>query len=796
MIFRNKTIKLLVLSVLLLIASGCSVWDNFTTYFNLYFNTATLFEDAELEILSQKRDLFSNDPLIIPGNAKASLVKVVEKSSKLLQFYSTSAYVDEALMMLGKSFYYQNNYQKSNRKFEELLATNIDDDELITEANLWMAKNSFELREITRALELIEQVRAKGIEEGYNLIIKESYVHEIKYRLREKDYTKAISLATEFAEVYNDDLIRAQIYYELGNLYTLIGEKENAITAYEKVFDYSPDFDLEVSTTIKYANALRNAGQTQKALEVFEDIRTKDKFSNSFNEIDFEIGKTLVELGEYNQALEQFRMVDTTYKNTPFSSASNFEMGELYRAKFLNYDSAGYYFSKSAVSNPPKEYVDKAKSNNLLFAKYSKLRNEINKFDKQLYYSQNIEIFIKDSTEYLADSLRILEEFLAQKEMQEIWKDVGTDTMLGKIDSSFIKDSIFVKDSLIKVDSLIQIGEVSTFDTAGISNRLFEFRKQKRIEAENELKNKELQNLKNSGQLKLDSLDFKGNPPKRLSISIDSAKTIISKDNLELGNLFLTDLNVPDSAFFLYQQNLEKYSETSYYPNTLYAIGSYYLTIDEKEKADSLFRIIYENYKDKNIVNAAANKLNLPLIDLNYDPAKEIYASAEDYMLETDYSRSIDKFWSIYKEYPKSPLAPKALYASAFILEDNLFLLDSAASVYDTLIAKYPTTPYVKKVSQKISIYKQEKARIQKAIQDSLNALVQLKSDSTQIALNPDEESEKLTEEVFGSVVADTKIVEESNPVLNNEISDPKKQVGITQKKKYEPLWDPRKHFN
>jgi len=796
MIFRNKTTKLLVLSFLLLITSGCSVWDNFTTYFNLYFNTATLFEDAELEILSQKRDLFSNDPLIIPGNAKASLVKVVEKSSKLLQFYSTSAYVDEALMMLGKSFYYQNNYQKSNRKFEELLATNIDDDELITEANLWMAKNSFELREITRALELIEQVRAKGIEEDYYLIIKESYVHEIKYRLREKDYTKAISLATEFAEVYNDDLIRAQIYYELGNLYTLIGEKENAITAYEKVFDYSPDFDLEVSTTIKYANALRNAGQTQKALEVFEDIRTKDKFSNSFNEIDFEIGKTLVELGEYNQALEQFRMVDTTYKNTPFSSASNFEMGELYRAKFLNYDSAGYYFSKSAVSNPPKEYVDKAKSNNLLFAKYSKLRNEINKFDKQLYYSQNIEIFIKDSTEYLADSLRILEEFLAQKEMQEIWKDVGTDTMLGKIDSSFIKDSIFVKDSLIKVDSLIQIGEVSTFDTAGISNRLFEFRKQKRIEAENELKNKELQNLKNSGQLKLDSLDFKGNPPKRLSISIDSAKTIISKDNLELGNLFLTDLNVPDSAFFLYQQNLEKYSETSYYPNTLYAIGSYYLTIDEKEKADSLFRIIYENYKDKNIVNAAANKLNLPLIDLNYDPAKEIYASAEGYMLETDYSRSIDKFWSIYKEYPKSPLAPKALYASAFILEDNLFLLDSAASVYDTLIAKYPTTPYVKKVSQKISIYKQEKARIQKAIQDSLNALVQLKSDSTQIALNPDEESEKLTEEVFGSVVADTKIVEESNPVLNNEILDPKKQVGITQKKKYEPLWDPRKHFN
>lgn len=85
-------------------------------------------------------------------------------------------------------------------------------------------------------------------------------------------------------------------------------------------------------------------------------------------------------------------MVDTTYKNTPFASASNFEMGELYRTKFLNYDSAGYYFTKSAISNPPKEYVEQAKSNNQLFTKYSKLRGEINNLDKQLYYSQNPEV--------------------------------------------------------------------------------------------------------------------------------------------------------------------------------------------------------------------------------------------------------------------------------------------------------------------------------------------------------------------------------------------------------------------
>ncbi len=83
-------------------------------------------------------------------------------------------------------------------------------------------------------------------------------------------------------------------------------------------------------------------------------------------------------------------------------------------------------FSKAASSNPPKEYLDEAKSNNLLFAKYTRLRRDINKFDKQLFYSQNPEIFLKDSTDYVADSLKILTEYLEKKEMQDIWKGVDT----------------------------------------------------------------------------------------------------------------------------------------------------------------------------------------------------------------------------------------------------------------------------------------------------------------------------------------------------------------------------------
>ena len=572
------------------------MWDNFTTYFNLYFNTATLFEDAENEILTQKRDLFSNEPLIISGNTRTALTKVVEKSSKLLQFYSNSSYVDEALMMLGKSFFYQGNYQKSKRKFEELLATN-PDDEIVTESNLWIAKCLFELRDFTEALKLIEEVRVKAIEEDYENIVKESYVQEIKHRIKEEEYPLAIVLTNEFAEVYDDDVVRAQIYYELGNLYKLTNDNPNALLAYEKVFEYEPDFDLEIIATIKYANALRNAGQTEKALEVFEDIRTEDKFLASYNEIDFEIGKTYAQLGQYNRAYDQFRIVDSTYKNTPFASASNYELAELYRTRFMNYDSAAYYYSKAAISNPPKEYLENAISNNQLFTKYSKLRKDINRFDKQFFYSQNPEIFSKDSSDYVADSLKLLTEYLEQKEMQDIWK--GVDTMFNfqnknLNDSTFIRDSIFVRDSLVKIDSLIQIGLYNPADTIGLRKSITDSLKAKNLAILNDPKNP--QNIINKLQsgVKLDSVKFKKNPPQKLKISIDSAKTVLAKNCLELGNLFLTELNVPDSALNLYNIILDRYASPVYYPNTLYALGSYYLTINDKPKADSLFTSIYE----------------------------------------------------------------------------------------------------------------------------------------------------------------------------------------------------------
>jgi tetratricopeptide (TPR) repeat protein len=157
-------------------------------------------------------------------------------------------------------------------------------------------------------------------------------------------------------------------------------------------------------------------------------------------------------------------------------------------------------------------------------------------------------------------------------------------------------------------------------------------------------------------------------------------------------------------------------------------LGNYFLTKNDTAKADSLFNIVYKNFQDQSVVNSAATILKRPLINLDYDPAQALYVNAEKQMLKQDFEKSLDGFKNIYENYPSSPRAPKALYASGWILENELLKPDSAAEVYDTLKAKYPTSEYAKNILPKLAEYHSEKERIKKAVEDSLKALSQRKN--------------------------------------------------------------------
>ena len=265
-------------------------------------------------------------------------------------------------------------------------------------------------------------------------IIKEAFVEEIVYRITTEDLSGAIELSNEFLKATNDDEIKADVWYEVGNLNMKIGNVQDAVTAYNNVFEYSPDFDLEVEARLKYGKALRESGDAEKSYLVFEDMLSEDKYSDKISDIRFELGKTLSSLGRFDEAVNELTVVDTTYKNTPIAGAAKYEIGKIYEEDLKNLDSAAAYYKTASTSTLPQEYISDAKDKNQLFSKYILLRNNILNFNKQLFYLQNPEEFTKDSTKYVQDSLAIAAELRKLKELQSIWG--GLDSLLTKIDPS------------------------------------------------------------------------------------------------------------------------------------------------------------------------------------------------------------------------------------------------------------------------------------------------------------------------------------------------------------------------
>ena len=777
--------------------SGCGVWENFTTYFNLYYNADDLFEKAESQMEEQKKDIFSTEPPPVPGNVATNLQKVIEKCSNILQFSPSSAYVDDALMMLGKSFYYQKSYLKSQKKFEELL-TSQPKSNYVLEANLWIGKCLMRLRNFTDGLAKLTEVRDKAIEEGEDDIVQEAYIEEIVYKKTVNDIPGAIEAANAFLKISDNDEIKGELWYEVGNLNMRIDDKENAVTAYRNVFEYSPDYELEVNAKLKLGKSLRDLGKNDEALSIFEDMRSEDKYSEKYADIDLELGITEAALKKYQEAIDQLTIVDTTYKNTPNSGVAKFELGLVYENGLKNLDSAAVYYKKAAATQLPFEYMEPARDKNSLFTRYTSLRAEQNKYGKQLFYLLNPDEFIKDSSRYVQDSLAIAEEISNVKELQEIWS--GLDTLMrGKQDTTgFFRDSVTVADTLVAFlkDSLEYINRdsifswirnpkpddsllVAQFDSM-LTNRTFDPFAQQKLEE----KRREQENFANQLVASLpDTLKFKNNPPKRPKISGDSLNTILAKNQLDLGNLFLSELNFPDSAYLYYTSNLEDYPNTPYYATTLFAMGTYYLTVNNKNKADSLFNIVYNDYQNESIVNAAADMLNKPFIDLNYDPAMDKYTEAEKYLLAGEYQTAVNKFKDIAELYPSSPVAPKAIYASGWLEENELNNPEQAAGYYDTLISRYPSSVYVRAVAPKINFYKQEKKKEEMALKDSLRALTYSDSLASDTLLVQEETVP--TGDTINVAVSE----EEHLPVRKEEQPEVEKKVHVTK----EPVWNPRK---
>src|SRR5258707_10775804 len=200
---------------------GCSTYQNITGYFNTYYNAKKLFDEAINDVENSPQR--ARDTLYFVGYVSnpatdAKFDKVIEKCSKIIQFYEKSSWVDDAILMIGISYVYKGESESAVRKFGEL-ADKFPNSNLRRKTKLWQAKAEYFMKKEDEALKITKDLFDEARGEGDNDVLFEMLMLDGQIAYDRGEYDVAAAKYELASETSVDNQLRAKAKYLCGYAY-------------------------------------------------------------------------------------------------------------------------------------------------------------------------------------------------------------------------------------------------------------------------------------------------------------------------------------------------------------------------------------------------------------------------------------------------------------------------------------------------------------------------------------------------------------------------------------------------
>jgi tetratricopeptide (TPR) repeat protein len=327
------------------------------SYFNGYYNAKRLFSDAEDEIktaalLTRGKEIPAAQANQIPATAKQKLGQVIDKCSYILAFHSTSSLVDNSLLLIGKSFFYQTEYLKAERKFAELLAQ-FPNSSLALESQLWYARSEEKLGKLNDGVRASEAVILAAQTNNENEI--ETQAHEllgVLYRRMNQtdksiaEYEKAVSIA-------NNDADKCDALIRVGDIYFADGQYKKAVEVYLRIEEYTSDIYLIYYSKLQASIAYREMGEQNKGLDLVNSMIDNFRNKEYLAALLFERANNYAASGRRDDAIAEYIYVDTTYARTEYAVRSAYQLGSMFEKEIGSYQQALKYYSEVNAATGP-----------------------------------------------------------------------------------------------------------------------------------------------------------------------------------------------------------------------------------------------------------------------------------------------------------------------------------------------------------------------------------------------------------------------------------------------------------
>ena len=777
------------------LVSGCGTTNDFRAYYNTFYNARRAFDDGYKTI--EKKDEPINLDLYVPLFVRPSgsigsrdFESAVVKSADVLRNHSDTKWVDDALLLIGKSYFYQENVVGALEKFREVIDRSTD---LENEARFWLARTLVTSRSYEEARTVLgKSIKRENVPKEwlamYNLALGELFV-------RQSLWEEAVSALVSGLKDSRDKETSARAQFLLGQVYEQLGLWEDAFQAYSGVGEKNPLYELSFAAKLSAGRVNAFNVDFEKGIKAITKLERDDKNITYAAQIKLVRGRALENGGLTDQAYMVFDDLLYGEMDIPLSpdllGRVHYAIANYYREYKKDFVRAAAHFDSAATSivvkgvinigrnagatqYAPEAIMDVQDLRNS-YGEYARVYAKAERLDSLLWLGGlDQETFDAQIMEYRV----VLREKRVEQRRRQERRQLEQQFRQSSETSDLYADRRLPRGKVIANQSTTareRAGFLYHRDPAqveeGIAN--FEIRWGDRplvsnwrristviVRSEKEIFEDTLMDVVLDGEVNnaLPEMDTSAVPRDSLSqAQMQSDRAIIRYD---LGNSLFLAMEMPDSAAVLYRQVIEESGEAPVALRAFYALAEVQRALGDTLSANRLYDEILSDYPESDFAVRIRSQRGLVQLKQEVDLTVIAESKYKDIFLRWETGTSsniIDDMLFLAASYPETDARAMALLAVGTIhLEsagaDSVLILEAiTTSLPDSILREiWPDKIHPETVASTLS----ETGALQPNTKDSLTLLA-LQDSLVSVSSTDSTRSGSIDLEL-GSVLADS----------------------------------------
>jgi len=339
-------------------------YHNTTTRYNWYFNAHENYKSGVKTLSQQHKDdynqLLSVFPLgtkteaqsIAPQMDKAlkKCAQAISKHSMLIKGTEHNRWIDEAYLLIGKSYFYKHEYIKAVEAFR-LVSRQFSGTMPAYEALVWQLTSYVQMKDFSSANLTIESILLDDtFPSALNKDLSLALAH---YYLAVEDDSSALEELNQAIQLTKKKREKSRYLYLVAQLYSKQANYSMATDYFSKVIRTSPDYEMVFNAKINRARSFdTSSGGSEQIREELQKMLKDDKNQEFLDVIYFGLAELSNRQGLIKEALPLYALsVAKSVSNNAQKALSSIILADLhydqqnYRPAQAYYDTAVAYMN-------------------------------------------------------------------------------------------------------------------------------------------------------------------------------------------------------------------------------------------------------------------------------------------------------------------------------------------------------------------------------------------------------------------------------------------------------------------